>query len=204
MKLTWLGHSCFRVESNGSTVILDPYCKGTVPGLRDVQETADLVLCSHGHSDHAGAEQVVLTGKDCSITVTRLETYHDDAKGTQRGPNTIHILEAGGVRVAHFGDIGCTLEEDQAEALTGVDVALVPVGGFFTIDAKQAARLVERIRPKVVIPMHYRSDRFGFPVIAPVEDFTSLMEDVKVMNSSVFDTMDGEKASVVILKPALL
>lgn len=58
MKLTWLGHSCFIIESQGYRIVLDPYQDGSVPGLAPVRAEADLVLCSHGHSDHCGIECV--------------------------------------------------------------------------------------------------------------------------------------------------
>ena len=103
----WLGHACFKVEKGAYSVVLDPYAPGSVPGLPDIRTDANLVLCSHGHSDHGCAEAVTLRpAQDCPFSVTKIETFHDACGGTQRGPNTIHVLEADGVRIAHFGDQG--------------------------------------------------------------------------------------------------
>ena len=139
----WLGHACFKVEKGAYSVVLDPYAPGSVPGLPDIRTDANLVLCSHGHSDHGCAEAVALRpAQDCPFSITKIETFHDACGGAQRGPNTIHVLEADGVRIAHFGDLGCALTDAQANALQGVDVALLPVGGFYTIDAAQHTAFV--------------------------------------------------------------
>lgn len=94
MKITYLGHSCFRVESQGWAIVLDPYGADSVPGYRPVQETADQVLCSHGHRDHGAVEQVTLRqGGASPFTVEALDAWHDDQQGALRGPDTIHILD---------------------------------------------------------------------------------------------------------------
>lgn len=203
MKITWLGHACFKIESAGCTVILDPYEPGSVPGLAPVKETADLVLCSHEHFDHNGRSSVTLTGKACdTLTVETIATYHDDAKGALRGTNTIHIISDGTCRVAHLGDLGCELTPDQLAQLREVNVLMIPVGGFFTIDAPQAAALVKAIEPKIVIPMHYRSERFGFDKIAPVSDFVNRMSSVAMLGgTSSVSVHEIPPAQVLVLKP---
>ena len=107
MKLIWHGHSCFTLESGQGTLVFDPYQEGSVPGLPALALEADLVLCSHGHRDHSAEESVRLTGKVPTLTVERLETFHDSQQGALRGPNTIHIVTADGMRLAHLGDLGC-------------------------------------------------------------------------------------------------
>ena len=129
-------------------MVLDPYLDGSVPGLSPIRLTADRVYCSHGHRDHGGTEVVTLTGKVPTLTVEELHTWHDDQQGAKRGPNVIHILQAEGMRVAHLGDLGCTLEPEQLEKLTGLDALMIPVGGFYTIDAQQAKALVDQIKPR--------------------------------------------------------
>ena len=204
MKITWIGHSCFRIEQDGYAVITDPYEDGYVPGLRPLRETADMVLCSHEHGDHNARDLVKISkNADCPFQITRIETFHDEVRGAKRGPNTIHILEAGGVKLAHFGDIGCDLEEDQIRQLQGLDVCLIPVGGFYTIDGSQAAELVRILQPKTVIPMHFRDDRvgFGFDVIAPVSVFAEQMESVCTLDADSVSTDAMPEAQVVILRP---
>ena len=140
MNITWIGHSCFKIESGGYTIITDPYEDGYVPGLKPLRDSADMVLCSHEHGDHNARSLVkIREGQACPFTIEPIETWHDEVKGAKRGPNTIHIIDDGNVRLAHLGDLGCELEDEQIQKLMNVDVCLVPVGGFFTIDGKQAA-----------------------------------------------------------------
>ena len=204
MKITWIGHSCFKIESDGYIIIMDPYEDGYVPGLKPLRENADMVLCSHEHGDHNARRLVsIREGRACPFTIEKIETWHDEVKGAKRGPNTIHILEAEGIRIAHLGDLGCKPEEDQIQKLKNLDVCLIPVGGHFTIDGKQAAELVRRISPKVAIPMHYRDDRagFGFDVISQVGDFTDCMDSVAVLKDSSISTDRLPGAQVVVLVP---
>lgn len=178
MKLIWNGHACFTIETAQGSVVLDPYNDNYVPGLAPLNVSADLVLCSHGHGDHNAAQVVKLTGAAPTFRVETLDTFHDPEQGALRGRNTIHIICAEGMRVAHMGDLGCELTAEQIEALKGVDAMLIPIGGFYTIDAAQAKTVVEQTSPRVVIPMHYRSDSFGFDVLGTVEDFTALCGSV--------------------------
>ena len=203
MKITWIGHSCFKIEKDGHIIVLDPYEDGSVPGYAPVREAADLVLCSHGHRDHNAKESVTL--KETSETpfeITKSETFHDNARGTQRGLNTIHIISDGETRIAHFGDLGCKLETEQIEMLKELDVALIPVGGYFTIDAAQAAELVAEINPRIVIPMHYSNagQGLGYDVIGPVEKFTELMPDVMTVPTCEIDSSMELSSQVVVLQ----
>ena len=131
------------------------------------------VYCSHDHRDHGARELVALTGEKPDVAVETIHTWHDDQQGAQRGPNTIHIFQAEGLRVAHLGDLGCELEPEQKDALKGLDALMIPVGGFYTIDAKQARALVDQ-----TVPMHYRGGSFGYDVIGPLEDYLELCGDV--------------------------
>ena len=178
MELIWNGHSCFTLLTSQGSLVLDPYRDGSVPGLAPLRLTADAVLCSHGHGDHGAAELVTLTGSAPSFQVEELAAFHDDRQGALRGPNTIHIISAEGMRVAHLGDLGCSLTPEQTGRLTGLDALLIPVGGYYTIDAAQAHARVRALGPRVVVPMHYRGAGFGYDVIGPVEDFLALQDQV--------------------------
>ena len=134
MRLIWNGHSCFTLETAGGTVVVDPYLDGSVPGLAPIRLRADAVYCSHDHRDHGARELVALTGEKPDVAVETIHTWHDDQQGAQRGPNTIHIFQAEGLRVAHLGDLGCELEPEQLEALKGLDALMIPVGGFYTME----------------------------------------------------------------------
>ena len=187
MKITWYGHSCFLVETAEGSVVLDPYSPGSVPGLRMPALSADLVLCSHEHGDHNWRDGVTLTGRKAELAVTRIDTWHDEVKGLRRGPNKVTVLEAEGLRVAHMGDLGHRLSPKQLARLGAVDVLLLPVGGFYTIGPEQARDVARAIAPKILVPMHYRGEGFGYDVIGPVEDFLALAENVQRLDTNVLE-----------------
>lgn len=202
MKITYLGHSCFKIESQGFEIVLDPYQDGKVPGYLPVRETADQVLCSHGHGDHCGVENVTLRqGGASPFTVETIETWHDDQRGALRGTDTIHILDDGQCRLAHLGDLGCELTAEQKDRLRGLTALLIPVGGYYTIDAAQAAKLADELSPTVVIPMHYRGEGFGYDVIGPLESFIALRRDGKEYPGSELELTPDTAKQTAILKP---
>ena len=202
MKITWIGHSCFKVESGGFELVLDPYCNGAVPGLSDVKETADAVLCSHEHGDHNARGNITLRkGGTCPFKITEIPSWHDENQGRQRGSNTIHLLDDGHYKIAHMGDLGCDLTPEQAEKLTGLDCLLIPVGGFFTIDGAKAAEIVKQQKPALTIPMHFRSDQFGFDMIGTVDEFASRFPGACRSESSSIDLAADGKSGIVILIP---
>lgn len=179
MTITWLGHSCFVLESGGFRVLLDPYKE--VQGLPDIETEADAVYCSHGHFDHAYTEKVRLTaGKTNPFTVQEVHVFHDDKGGALRGPNIIRKFTAGGISVAHMGDLGHPLSPEQLGELGHCDAVLIPVGGYYTIDAPTAKAVADAIGASVVVPMHYRNGPVGFDVLGTVEDFTGLYPEETV------------------------
>ncbi len=201
VKITWLGHSCFRVEFGDYAVVFDPYENGYVPGLTLARQEADLVLCSHEHGDHNARSMVdIREGGEAPFQVEFIATYHDDRKGALRGEDLIHILDDGECKIVHVGDLGCELLPEQKEMLKGSDVLMVPVGGYYTIDAKQAKRLVEDIKPGIVIPMHYRGEDFGFDVLAPLEDYTRLCDDVVYYDGNTLELTEGMPGQTAVLK----
>ena len=177
MKLTWLGHACFLVEQGGYRILLDPYTgvEG-YPPLADRELRVHSILCSHDHFDHNAADQAetVSFAGECPFTIRTVETFHDGEGGALRGPNTIHILSADGVAVAHLGDLGHPLSPEQIAAIGPLDAALIPVGGTYTVDAAGAKAVCEALHPKCAVPMHYRHAPYGLPDVAGVEDFLSL------------------------------
>ena len=157
------------------------------------------MLCSHEHRDHGARELVTLTGHAPAFSVETISTFHDPEGGALRGPDTIHILSAEGMRLAHLGDLGCELAPEQLDRLRGLDVLLIPVGGYYTIDAKQAQALAEELKPRIVVPMHYRSDTFGYEVISGVEDFLSLRSDVVRYPGNTMEIVPGTPAQTAVL-----
>ena len=191
MRINWIGHSCFAVESGGYTVILDPYQAGSVPGIAPVKACAHKVLCSHGHFDHGAAEEVtLLPERECPFTVRTLCSFHDEAQGSKRGKNLIHLLTAEGMTLVHLGDLGHMPEEETLAEMKGADVLLIPVGGFYTIDGDTAALLTQQVQPRVVIPMHYRSEHFGFEVLTGADVFLQHMDNVTAPGTCMEVTKD--------------
>ncbi len=198
--LKWHGHSCFSVTADDYTIVLDPFADGSVPGLPNLELHANCVLCSHQHSDHGCTDVVTVTEQENSpFRVLKIDTFHDDEQGAKRGPNRIHILEACGMRIVHFGDLGCMLTSEQIDLLKKADVVMIPVGGFYTIDADQAKEIVSILGPNVVIPMHYRSDSFGYPVIGRLEEFTKYYNNIVTYESNTLVLDDDTKAQTAVL-----
>ena len=178
VKIEYFGHACFRLTGGGQRIVLDPYADGSVPGCPNLRLDAEFVYCSHEHFDHNAVDCVRLTdGGAPRFALTELETDHDDAGGSKRGKNMIRVFDFGGVRVAHFGDLGRPLTAAETKTLRGLDCALMPVGGFFTIDAKQASEIARAIAPRMVIPMHYRTETTGFDMIADIDDAMAQFDD---------------------------
>lgn len=189
MRLKWCGHACFRLTAqNRFTIVADPYEESV--GYRLPPLTAQLVTLSHGHYDHnyaagvAGHPRVVSAPGPVpaealapGVSVYGVPAFHDQERGRRRGGNLLFVYEFDGIRVAHLGDLGHALSQQQLDALGQLDVLLVPVGGYYTIGPEEAAAACNQIRPRLVFPMHY-----GHPdakadlrdVLAPVERFLEL------------------------------
>ena len=178
MKIEYLGHSCFRIDES---LVIDPYKDGSVPGLSPLRVSAAKVICTHGHADHSGVECVELNGGECGLRVQEVASFHDEAGGSLRGPNTIFVItSASGEKLVHLGDLGHFPSDEQLAAISDADYLLIPVGGYYTIDASTAVRICEVARPKGIIPMHYRTERSGYPELATVDEFLRLCEEAEV------------------------
>jgi L-ascorbate metabolism protein UlaG (beta-lactamase superfamily) len=162
LDVTWLGHGCFRLRGKNAAVVTDPYPPSI--GLKLPKLEAELVTVSHQHSNHSYTQAVAAAGftidgpgeyEIAGVGVFGLPTYHDSSSGTERGRNTVYVIELDDVRTCHLGDLGHRLGDQDAEAIGTVDVLLVPVGGRNTLSAAQAAEVVRQIEPRVVVPMHF-------------------------------------------------
>jgi len=164
MDITYFGHSSFRIKGKTATVVTDPYDPVDV-GLKFPKHiAADIVTVSHGHKDHAAVAQIeenpyVVRGPGeyeiKGVGIIGLSTYHDEEKGVKRVKNTIYRIEIDGVALVHLGDLGHTLSTDQVDALDGVGILMIPVGGVYTIDPATAVEVINELEPSIVIPMHY-------------------------------------------------
>lgn len=163
MVITWYGHSCFKIQSGQLTLIIDPFDPAI--GLRPPRGKADVVFVTHKHYDHnylegVGDDTFVIDGPGeyeiKGVTCRGITSWHDSKEGKERGLNTIYIIEVEGITLCHLGDLGEKLSNGQLEAVDGVDVLFVPVGGKYTIDAEGAAEVIHQVEPKITIPMHYK------------------------------------------------
>lgn len=177
MRINWNGHACFTVITSEGSAVFDPYAPDSVPGFKLPELSADAVFCSHGHGDHNFAEGVKLSGKTPSFSVHSIPCFHDECGGAKRGDNLITVIEAEGLRLAHFGDIGHLLSEEQLQQVGAVDIMLIPVGGFFTVGPDEAKQLCDAVGAKVIIPMHYRGKDYGYDKIGPVEPFLKKFDE---------------------------
>ncbi|MFZ5364748.1 MAG: MBL fold metallo-hydrolase [Patescibacteria group bacterium] len=174
MNISWLGHSCFKIETKyqnqNLVIITDPYHKEI--GLRVPKMAADIVTISHEHDDHNNREAVEGNLEKTPFLIDQpgeyeikgvfvhgLSSSHDNQDGAQRGGNIIYRFDIEGLSLVHLGDLGHQLSDQQLDQLGNVDVLFVPVGGTYTLDANGASKLVREIEPRLVIPMHYRDDK---------------------------------------------
>jgi len=196
--LTWLGQSCFVLRSPaGKTILIDPF--GAQIGYPVGKVVADAVTVSHEHADHnnvgmASGSPLILRGlsgngwADIDTTVgdihiTSVHLYHDDKQGALRGKDAAFIFETGGKRIMHLGDLGHQFTPEQVARFGRVDVLLIPVGGVYTIDADGAAGVVAELKPRIIIPMHYKTPKLIIP-LAPVDKFLAGRKNVVRVNGS--------------------
>jgi L-ascorbate metabolism protein UlaG (beta-lactamase superfamily) len=198
VKLVWHGHACFELQGKNVTVIIDPF-KGI--GIPEPKAAANIVLCSHSHQDHNNVKPVLakqgetLEGFEGSkkmkgIAIRGIAAFHDDTKGSKRGKNSIYTFNLDGVQFCHLGDLGHELSAQMIEEIGKVDVLFVPVGGYFTIGPETAMRVCEQLKPKMIIPMHYKLPGLAssFNALKTVDDF--------VRGKSNTDTIKGPAVNI--------
>lgn len=165
MKVEYLGHSCFKLTaSTGVTVVCDPYSGEIGYGMPEI--APDAVTVSHHHFDHdcldAIANSPAIFDKEGSfdvrgVKISSIKSFHDDAHGKKRGENLIFKFEMDGITVCHLGDLGEHCSDGLIEKISQVDLLLIPVGGNYTIDAKTAKQFADKVKPRILVPMHYRT-----------------------------------------------
>lgn len=196
MEIKYFGHSSFQIKTREGRLVTDPFDPEMV-GLRFPKTEADIVTISHHHLDHDRAKMVnsPVDGEKLvidlpgeyeknGIRVFGFKSFHDNKKGEERGENILYKIEAEAISVLHCGDLGVVLEDSFVDAIGGVDILLIPVGGFYTIDPAEAVELVKKFEPSLVIPMHYKTTKHNqknFGSIAPVDEFLKKMGATSVV-----------------------
>ncbi|MBI5126968.1 MBL fold metallo-hydrolase [Candidatus Roizmanbacteria bacterium] len=188
MEIKYLGHASFLIKTKTAKVVTDPYDSEMV-GMKFPKVEADIVTVSHHHHDHDQTDLIPLppTGappliidmagefEKMGVRVFGYKSFHDDKKGEERGENILYKFEAEGISVLHCGDLGFVPDDSFLDSIGDVDILLVPTGGFFTVDSSQAAELVKKIEPSIVIPMHFNQPKLNqknFGQLEKVEEFT--------------------------------
>jgi L-ascorbate metabolism protein UlaG (beta-lactamase superfamily) len=214
MEIIWYGQSCFSIKAKEGTIVIDPFAK---TGLPEPKLKADIVLVTHAHSDHnnieivkgiSAAKPFIVSGPGeyevGNIVINGIASFHDNEEGKKRGPNTIYTFSSEDISVCHLGDLGQkALSDQQLESLNGVDILMVPVGGIFTIDGKEAIDIISQIEPKIVIPMHYKIPGLsinleGVEKFAKAEGISeNIQKDILKINAA---TLPQEEREAVILK----
>lgn len=213
MKITWLGHSAFKLEeSTGTTVVTDPY--HSFIGYKMPRVNADIVTVSHGHNDHnntsavLGDPEVISAAGAYDISGVHIlarRTYHDSKNGAARGENLVFKFRMDGVDICHMGDMGEECNAMLVDSIAPVNVLMIPVGGTYTIDAEQAKEFVDRLMPDIVIPMHYKTRDCSLD-ISRLNEFLDLFEDEDIVyiesDTVEFDRadFDGESTKVYVLE----
>lgn len=214
--LSWYGQACFRVKGKAAGVVIDPY-DPNFTGLKPLKLDADIVCVTHDHEDHNNIGAVKAAEDDKSpfvisgpgeyeiseVNIVGIDSFHDDKQGAERGKNTIYLITIDEVNIVHLGDLGQKkLTQEQIEQLSVCDILLIPVGGVYTMDAKDAPDIIAQIEPKIIVPMHYKVDGLKF-ALAPVGGFLKAMgkENVaEVAKLSVSRERLPEEPEVVVLE----
>lgn len=212
VRIEWLGHACFYIEGRGIRIVTDPFEE--TGGIRypKIEKEADYVLVSHEHFDHNNVKAVKGNPKvirnptelrDEKVKILGVLTYHDKSKGRERGKNTVYKISLEDLDIVHLGDLGEIPGEDFKNKLGNVDILLIPVGGTYTINAKEADEVVNLLKPKVVIPMHYRTEFLDFP-IDKVDKFLEGKKNVKIFKENYVElskTELPEQTTIYVLSP---
>lgn len=211
MKIEWLGHSTFKVSGENISIVHDPY-KNILGYKLPKDLTADIVLSSHGHGDHSNKDGVngtfdfintLGTHESNGLKIESIKSFHDNQGGAKKGENIIFKYKLDGVTIAHLGDLGHILNEEQQVFLNNVDIMFVPCGGGFTVGSSDASTVVEQVQPKIVIPMHYRTKAlyvFGFK-FEKVDNLINLLDRKVIKQKSLEITQEQIKTenAIVIL-----
>lgn len=170
MNIQYYGHSCVKINTKPAgrgqedvTIFIDPFDKSI--GLRPPQGNADLVLVTHNHHDHnnisalRGEPVVIDTPGEYSIkgvNIVGFDSFHDEKEGAERGRNAIYVIDTEEIKICHMGDLGSDLDENQLSGIDGVDILFIPIGGKYTINYEKAVKIIKKIEPAIIIPIHYK------------------------------------------------
>lgn len=199
IKIKHVAHACFVIENDEEKLIIDPFDDSI--GYPHIKEIVNYCLVSHNHYDHNYIEDITINPNKGTFKISSFSTYHDNENGSIRGNNLVYIIETKGVKLVHLGDLGHILNEEQLNLLQNIDILMIPVGGTYTIDASMAIENIKLIKPKNIIPMHYKTEFTHLNLETP-KRFVSLITELGyevVNNNSNILNYDSSSNKVYIL-----
>lgn len=178
LQVRWHGHSCFEITNN-IKIVTDPH-DGKSIGIPAPNVAGDIILVSHNHYDHNSVKTVekeyskIITDERkrtiFNVEIKGISSYHDESRGEKRGKNIIYKFIVDGINFCHLGDLGHVLNDKSVQKIGDTDILFIPTGGNFTIDSDQAWKVIDKIKPKIVVPMHFKIGGLSLP-IGGVESF---------------------------------
>lgn len=219
-EIYYLGHAAFKIKTSQATVIIDPFDPKVV-GLPWKNQLADLALITHSHGDHSysagieGSPFIINHPGEYEVKgvqVFGLPAYHDSKKGAEKGLMTLYLIQVEGMTIAHLGNLGHRLEEEQLRQMENIDILMVPVDGVGSIGPKEAVETIKELEPSIVIPMHYLDEtgdesykkKYREKGFQTLKDFLSeyeaeaeeAVEKIKIKNREDL----GEETKIVVMK----
>ena len=189
-KIIYLGHASFLLKGKDFSLVVDPYQDDSVPNMRFPKiEEVDSVFCSHDHFDHNAKEKVKIKNNPSPVEATFITVPHDHENGRKRGLNKISLFNVDNYRIVHLGDTGCVLDKSVLEPLKECDVLLAPINGFFTISPDELKEIVDIVKPRILVPMHYFMKQYksGYQDGDMIEKFKKLFPHYQYLDSEELD-----------------
>lgn len=209
MQIIWYGHSCFLIKTrNGKRILMDPFDNSL--GYRNDFPKCDIITMSHSHSAHSFLNNInydtkILNTCDSfnlnSIQITGIKTFHDDCNGLKRGSNIIFLFKIDELSICHLGDLGDIPSDLVLDKLKDLDVLFIPIGGHFTIDGNKAYKICSLLKPKLVIPMHYKTNTLRIN-LDDCKNFLIHMPLIEKLPANTFQISSVDKNT--LLKTVLL
>ena len=217
MQIIWHGQSCFQITSSHGknsqvNIVIDPFDE-TI-GLRVPQLEANILLITHSHHDHNNIKAVsggpvLISGPGeyevKEVFIQGIPSFHDSSLGKERGQNTIYTIETEEIRLCHLGDLGQKeLTSEQIEKIGEVDILMIPIGGIYTISAKEVVKVMSQIEPSIIIPMHYQIPKLKLKLDG-LDKFLKIMGIKKIEPLAKLSIkkkdISPEEAKIIVLKP---
>lgn len=199
--ITSYGHACFKIESGHGSIILDPYANNSVPGLSLPKNLhANVVSCSHQHADHNAKDLIIEDKTNIDFKIKKMPIPHDDKNGELRGMSDITIVNVDNKKIIHFGDIGRLPTNEEYISLKDADIIMISCGGYYTIDANDAYKIINEIDPDCTILMHYRKGDIGYDVLESIDNIKKIIPNIEEINSSSFVYDKKMKGLIITLE----